>query len=122
MRTAAIQLQDRTGFGRWRLAATWILILAFALQSYVTQTHFHPATIQVVAHSSVHTAPPGGSEEVACPLCQAVASAGAFVATDSVATLPIGAWAAFACRAPVRTGLTLTPAGFAWRSRAPPQA
>jgi hypothetical protein len=122
MTAAAAQLQDRTRLGARRAAVTWILLLAFALQSYVTQTHFHPGAFEPATHTSIRMAPPGGDEAGACPLCQAVASAGVFIATAAVMATALAAGFILVARAPAKAGRTATPAGFAWRSRAPPQS
>jgi hypothetical protein len=127
---AAAALQDRTRVGVGRLFATWLMLLAFALQSYVTQTHFHPpasvsdaaAAVSSAPHASARAAPPGGDEALACPLCQAVAAAGAFLTPRAVVAAPLVALTLLVSRAPAETGRTAGPSGFAWRSRAPPQS
>jgi hypothetical protein len=73
----------------WRFV-TWVVVLAFALQSFVTQTHFHwapQATTNVKLLESAsrpHKAPVENS--ATCPFCQAIVHAGAFFA--SAAPLP----------------------------------
>ena len=129
MSAAAAQFTDRARPGAWRLAVTWALLLAFALQSYVTQTHLHPAAVperagaaQSVGHAVALPAPPAGEEAIACPLCQAIAAAGSFLAPSLSSTQPPAMLALLLAAGPAAVaGLAATPLGFAWRSRAPPQ-
>lgn len=122
MRAAAFQFQDGARPGARRFAVTWILLLAFALQSYVTQTHLHAQAFQPAPRASAHSSSPGDGEALACPLCQVVASAGVFLTPAAMAAVPPGAWSVPISRAPAETGRTTAPAGFAWRSRAPPRS
>jgi hypothetical protein len=129
MTAAAVRVTDRRRAGLWRLGVIWAVLLAFALQSYVTQTHVHPtavaadaAAIQPAARASAEQAPAGGGEALACPLCQAVSVAGAFVAPGAVGVLPLTVWPVPVSRAPTKPGRAVALAGFAWRSRAPPQS
>ena len=83
------------------------MLIAFAFQSYLTQTHIHlPSPAPVAAAKltdSSHSKPaakdiaahrrapadkaPSDDNPVKCPLCQAVGYAGHFVAPAAVATL-----------------------------------
>jgi hypothetical protein len=114
--------------GAWRFAVTWVLLLAFALQSYVTQTHFHPSAaserapaIQLAGKALAQPAPPGGDEAIACPICQAIAAVGTFLAPGLPSAQPPAVLVLLASNFVAVAGLAATPAGFAWRSRAPPQ-
>jgi len=132
MTAAAAQLGDTMG-GRTRpalrrLAVTWILLLAFSLQTYIAQTHFHapPAAPSRAAADQPaklvgHPPAPAGQDAIGCPLCQVAAAAGAFLAPAVSSPQPARALAALAARSPIVVGLAPAPAGFAWRSRAPPQ-
>ena len=122
MRAAAFQFQDGARANARRLAVTWILLLAFALQSYLTQTHLHAQAFQPAARASAHNSSPADREALACPLCQVVASAGIFLTPAATAAVPPGVWSIPTSRAPAETGRTTAPAGFAWRSRAPPRS
>jgi hypothetical protein len=102
-----------------------MVLIAFALQAYVTQTHIHSPPIPQIgvasAGSATAQAPTPADEETACPFCQAMAAAGAFVGPPPTAvTLPIVRIEADALPSVV-IGLILQAAGFSWRSRAPPQ-
>ena len=116
--------------GARRLVVTCILLLAFVLQSFVTQTHIHGAPASVGRGSiadaagkvSATPSKPTHDDGVACPLCQATAAAGAFF---SPAVLAVGApvvQAEAAILSPTFAGLAIAAAGFSWRSRAPPQS
>jgi hypothetical protein len=128
MTVAAAQFRDGARSNAWRFALTWLLLIAFALQSYVTQTHFHPAAsheasaIRLAGPPLAQTAPPADQEAIACPLCQAIAAAGAFLAPGLPTAAPPAALILLSPSLPAVAGLAATPAGFSWRSRAPPQA
>ncbi len=115
--------------GAWRLVVTWILLFAFALQSYVTQTHVHGAPalaerapmVEVVGQSVHDGASPAHDEAIACPFCQAIAVAGAFFSPAGAALGALVVRAQAASLPPIAVGLVIAPAGFSWRSRAPPQ-
>ena len=130
MRVAAANIPGSGRSGLWRIVATWILLFAFALQSYVTQTHVHSAPapaergaiVQLAGQSSAHVPSPGHDETLACPFCQAIAAAGAFFSPASIALSPLVAQADAAALPRIIAGLAIAPAGFSWRSRAPPQS
>ena len=111
------------------MALTWAVLIAFALQSYVTQTHVHWETVSPVAGSTsgqagpaVQSTQPADPEVLACPLCQAVAAAGAFVDAAPISVSLPSVRVRIAARPPTTASLAVRAAGFSWRSRAPPQA
>ena len=130
MNVAAAHVPEigRTSPGRF--VVTWILLLAFALQSYVTQTHVHRAPsaaesgaiVGVVGQVSARAVPPVHDEGIACPFCQAISAAGAFFSPAAVELPRLVAQARAAALSQILVGLAIAPAGFSWRSRAPPQA
>ncbi|HXV01726.1 MAG TPA: hypothetical protein VG166_14630 [Caulobacteraceae bacterium] len=130
MTIAAAQMPEfKRSSGGGRLVVTWMVLLAFALQSYITQTHIHDATAPArsaipagVSQATVAATSPADQEAIACPFCQAVAAAGAFFAAPPVVPAPPLAQARTVASAPVAIGLFLPSAGFSWRSRAPPQS
>ncbi len=122
MTAAAAQLPDSPRPSVRRLAATWLLLLAFALQAYVTQTHLHAGDFQPAPRASVQASSPDGGEALACPLCQAVATAGVFLTSGVAAALGPAVSSALLSRVPAEAGRAVGPAGFAWRSRAPPRS
>lgn len=90
------------GFARWTI--TLLVFLAFAFQSYVTQTHIHfPHEAAVNIFASADKSPshaksdtsgkqspdkyPPNDDPANCPICQEVAHAGQFVMPDYVAVL-----------------------------------
>jgi hypothetical protein len=127
MRSAATK-SSRTALRlpQWR-ALTWVLLFAFAFQSYVTQTHFHgagPETGHFAAAKLLVKLPgqeklPPGNDSSDCPFCQAIAHSGAFFSpTTPLFVLPV--WAGYS--SPffmVRTANDMT-ARHGWQSRAPP--
>ena len=118
---------ERASFGR--LVVTWVLLFAFALQSYVTQTHIHHpqvaaergAVVKIVGDLSARASAPIQDEAIACPFCQAIAAAGAFFSPAAVELPALVARAEAAALSPILVGLAIASAGFSWRSRAPPQ-
>lgn len=81
-----ISAARQKGIGRF--AVTFLLLLAFAFQSCLTQTHIHgysiaPAqacAVKCAVHVSVTNPSPLGEAAADCPLCQAIVHAGAFFA------------------------------------------
>ncbi len=128
MRKAATSPAEvRRGIPGWRLV-TWIVLLAFTLQSFVTQTHMHwssgAGSGAIVAGSFDGPAPqnksPFEKDKTACPFCQAIVHAGAFFASAApLLPLPF-AWAAHSPPRLIATKFSAFPA-HSWQSRAPPQ-
>ena len=109
--------------GAWRLIVSVILLFAFGLQSYITQTHFHRPPVAAERLALVaHGPSPADNEASGCPFCQAIAAAGAFFAsaTAALGAPPLRTLAT--ARPPIPVGLASAAAGFGWRSRAPPQS
>jgi len=127
MKKAATELAEiRRGNLGWRSVA-WVLLLAFTLQSFVTQTHIHGApqamagaTIgNVLATASPQDKSPIENDTTTCPFCQAVAHAGAFFASAApLLLLPV---ISAACATPrlIATAIRV-PSALGWQSRAPP--
>ena len=121
----------RTGLAVWRRgmgrqAFVWVLLIAFALQSYLTQTHIH-GTNQTLGGICIvkclekapaeNTAP---SKSVAdCPLCQAVVHAGFFFAPAVPIAAHLCLWVR--CASPFTdSNASFSASAHNWRSRAPP--
>jgi hypothetical protein len=119
----SVRLGDRSRRIGWH-AVTLLLLLAFALQSYLAQTHIHETSgtlsqtcvSKCVVHLPLSHFPFG--EAADCPLCQAVVHAGAFFAPAILAVIAlcqcveflISARQDFAPRtASVRHGLSRAP-------------
>jgi hypothetical protein len=112
----------------WRYV-TWILVLAFSLQSYVAQTHIHITshTIDRVAAGKPLASTPAHNKKSpaedgtdACPFCQAVANASAFFAPAAPLVLPPALWAE-SVALPLLAGTVGGATTHNWHSRAPPQ-
>lgn len=80
----------------WRLGVTLFALLAFALQSYTTQTHIHKPTLPGFAGIAAaldlgipvkDSKAPAKQDQQNCPLCQSVAHAGAFISPSAAAVL-----------------------------------
>jgi hypothetical protein len=105
----------------WRFAV-WLILAAFALQSYVVQTHIHdatPAAVSKIFTAIGHGKSPANNSPLDCPFCQATLS-DAFVLSSApfIFFLPVGIFLA----APDRPGpASYDTAAHIWRSRAPPQ-
>ena len=130
MKSASTRLSRFERGGVWRLALTALLLFAFGLQSYVTQTHFHaPAAASALQLQSGQTgressqaASPLHDEATACPFCQAISTAGAYFNSTAVSLAAPLKQASTADIPPVAVGPSNVARGFDWRSRAPPQA
>jgi hypothetical protein len=120
-----IRATRRRGVG-WH-AITSFLLLAFALQSFLTQTHIHGAhgswgTPACVEKCVTHVPAPASpfDSTATCPLCQAIVHAGAFFVPGVVKILVPHLW--LACMLPVATPtaprFVLPRSGL---SRAPPR-
>jgi len=88
----------RPGRG-WHHAVASLVLILFALQSYVTQTHIHflnaaPGTVQSVTGGVAIKAPahgklPPADNPATCPICQDMALAGHYTAPGAILlTLP----------------------------------
>jgi hypothetical protein len=118
MNTAAKEIAGVKG--RWHFAI-WLFLVAFTLQSYVVQIHFHdaaPTAISKVLANTGHGKSPADNSPLDCPFCQAALSSAfalfatplVFISADStiLATLNRPASASYDTMAHI------------WRSRAPP--
>jgi hypothetical protein len=104
----------------WR-AAIWLVVIAFALQSFVAQTHIHDAA--TVIHQSVsgsHGKPPIDNGPLDCPLCQAVAHGSTYFPPASALFLLPAACIELATSV-LSLRVTFVVAAHSWKSRAPPK-
>lgn len=130
MRGATAHFPDIGRAGAGRLVLTWMVLLAFALQSYITQTHVHHAPtaagrapmVALVGATSALSPAPADHEAIACPFCQAIAAAGGFFTPAPVAIFLLVGQAESVALPTVDVGLAGAAAGFSWRSRAPPRS
>jgi hypothetical protein len=108
-----------------RLAITLFALLAFSLQSYVTQIHIHGTTWNPAATLDTgKTQQPGKiparNDQNSCPLCQVIAHAGQFV-TPSAVAIALPALVAFHVVADKDTATVTHSFSHSWKSRAPPR-
>jgi hypothetical protein len=124
MTTAAVRTSGIRRLSAARRIVVFIAALAFALQSYIAQTHFHglPESMGGGVSIAVPHAPatPLDHRTADCPFCQAVIHAGVFITpTTLLLHLPF-AWTKTA--ALVFTGPAASDAtAHDWHSRAPPR-
>ena len=108
-----------------RLTITLFALLAFSLQSYVTQIHVHGATWNTAAIFDVGKIQqpgkiPAGNDQNNCPICQVIAHAGQFV-TPSAVAIALPAPAAFHIAVDKDTATATHSTSHNWKSRAPPR-
>lgn len=121
---ASEAVKSRTWGAGFR-ALSWVLLLAFTLQSFITQTHLHGAIAHhessaTAASAVAHKNAPAENSAADCPFCQAIIHAGAFYAPSTQALVVPLSWSATA----VRFFIGKSVAGFPphrWYSRAPPR-
>jgi hypothetical protein len=111
-----------------RLLITFVVMLAFGLQSYITQTHIHlaPDSFASIAklNASKQQQPdkfPANGDPANCPICQEIAHTGQFV-TPSAAVVLLPSVAVSIIRIVADIPAIAQDASHAWRSRAPPKA
>jgi hypothetical protein len=107
-----------------RRFVVFVAILAFAFQSYITQTHIHELQGFSGGVSTTHSPAPSKTpfhdSQTDCPFCQAVIHAGFFVASAAPALrLPVALVETVAL-------VLIAPAASVavahdWQSRAPPR-
>jgi hypothetical protein len=110
-------------------AVTWIVLLAFTLQSFVTQTHIHgvfggtvgAAAGKTLGKSSPHSNAPARDSSRECQFCQAITHAGVFSAPAAPSLiLP---FTLIVTEAPSFLGAVIfVISPHPWDSRAPPQS
>ena len=118
-------------FSAMRLLITLAVLLAFGLQSYITQTHIHLAPdapfssySKLNAQSGKEQQPdkfPANGDPANCPICQEILHSGQFV-TPSAAVLLLPTIAVSVIKIVANIPVVAQGASHAWRSRAPPKA
>lgn len=113
--------------GRGFRALTLLVVFAFSLQSFVTQTHIHgvasaePGIVKLIKHPAQNPSPADSSDSSSCAFCQAVAHSAVFFAPAAPLLLPPAAWFIPALLpASLLAGNHAVAHG--WQSRAPPKA
>ncbi len=120
--------------GRWRQAFVFAMLLAFALQGYVVQTHIHfapgaAALLDAVAAShgvkgaaqDHHDKYPPADDPANCPICQEILHSGQFVTPSAAALLPPSLAASTIAIVDVELPFVLA-LSHSWRGRAPPHS
>ncbi|HZQ40680.1 MAG TPA: DUF2946 family protein [Rhizomicrobium sp.] len=106
-----------------RFVAALIALFSLTLQAYVVQTHIHVRGVEITAlgQAGHHPTPLGDKDNPDdCPICQAFATAGAFV---TPAQIILALVLAFVLTAPfIALPATAEPLlARNWQSRAPPR-
>jgi Protein of unknown function (DUF2946) len=107
---------------------TWLVLLAFALQSFITQTHIHGTfssagdaqIVKTLASVPSHGSKAPAENNADCPFCQAITHAGAFF-TPSTPTLILPVIWAEMVAPPVIDSAIDSFSSHPWQSRAPPR-
>lgn len=109
-----------------RLLVVLCTLIAFLFQAYTVQTHVHPLPAHAAAAAGKpdhNTQKPGkGTDDPDdCPICQAFALAGSFVAPPAI-LLPMATARLLAVAEPVSPPKPVRRVHSSWQSRAPPRA
>jgi hypothetical protein len=102
------------------------VLLAFAFQAYVVQTHIHgqlrsaAVTAQVQAVSPDRPAPNDPLDPATCKLCQEMVHSGAVLTPAGPGLVLLLDWVT-AFFPPAQVPATAIPPETGWQSRAPPQ-
>jgi len=114
----------------WRLAITFCALMAFAFQSYVTQTHIHmtgsaagiaTASADGGKPSAQHDRYPANQDPSNCPICQDMVHSGSFITPAAIAAVA-PSFAVSVIAIFIHTAIAIQPASHSWRGRAPPHA
>jgi hypothetical protein len=110
-----------------RLAISVLMLVAFALQSYVTQTHIHLAPGSFASYNQLGAAKkqlpdkfPAQDDPANCPICQEILHSGQFVTPSAAAVLLPSLSVSIIA---IVTHIVVAPeaTSHTWQSRGPPQ-
>jgi hypothetical protein len=108
-----------------RLALIFFTLFAFALQTFVVQTHIHAgASIGAIVGKSAGQQPnkfPQGNDPANCSICQEMLHAGAYVAPTTAIWQPV-VIATFIDVVVLEIRTITQTHSHGWKSRAPPRA
>jgi dienelactone hydrolase len=115
-----------------RVALVLFALLAFAFQSYVTQTHIHVggqsfgALVQLAATDGAKSTAskdkyPANQDPSNCPICQEMVHSGSFITPSAIAALP-PALAVSIVALRLEAAIAPQATSHSWRGRAPPHA
>lgn len=112
-----------TTLSGWRLAVLYAAMLAFALQSYVFQTHIHflPQAAVAGTQGGHHDKFPANDDPANCPLCQEILHSGHFITPAAQFLLPPTVAVSTILLVDKALPHVLAPS-HSWRGRAPPHA
>lgn len=118
-------------------AAVALTLVAFSLQSFMTQTHIHfapaleralaasnsalPGAHDAIASKKNHDRYPANQDPANCPICQEMLYAGHYVTPAAIAALA-PAWAISIIATVELVPLFVSARSHSWRGRAPPSA
>jgi hypothetical protein len=104
----------------WRFVAC-LLLIAFTLQSYITQTHIHDVRFSPISKilAGSNDKSPINNTPTDCPLCQAVAHDGPFF-VPAIALLLLTTVLIRLVTRPPRAGTNADVPVHSWQCRAPP--
>lgn len=107
-------------------AITWIVLLAFALQSFIMQTHIHGAfgdrigLTATATNAPAHKNAPAENSTADCLFCQAIVHAAAFYAPSAPGPVLPTSWAKTAVAFFIVETIGRVSSHL-WHSRAPPR-
>jgi hypothetical protein len=114
-----------TGLSGWRLVLVWLALTAFAVQTYLVQTHIHfsPAALTQLAEKSGghHDRWPANDDPANCPICQELLHSGQFVTPSAQFLLPPTLAVSTIALVDEALPLVFAPS-HSWQGRAPPHA
>ncbi len=121
--------------GGWRIIVAWLALIAFAQQSFITQTHIHfaagPFSSAALAQTdsakaqkaNSHSTPdkyPSSDDPANCPICQEIAATGHFV-MPAAAALTLPAQDIYAATLLLTAPAFRSAPSHGWQGRAPPR-
>jgi Protein of unknown function (DUF2946) len=131
-RAKASRLRNSATLTGWRQALVFAVLVAFALQGYIVQTHIHfsPEAAALLdadagAHASKdashHDKYPPADDPANCPICQEILHSGQFVTPSATALVPPSLAASTIAIVDVELPFVFA-LSHSWRGRAPPHS
>jgi len=128
-KTKALKRHSAPTLTGWRRALVYAVLVAFALQTYIVQTHIHfaPAALSQLAggHEAVpqgsHDKYPANDDPANCPICQEILHSGQYL-TPSAAALLLPTLAVSTIAMVDKALPHLSAPSHSWRGRAPPHS
>jgi hypothetical protein len=131
-RAKASRLRNSATLTGWRQALVFAVLVAFALQGYIVQTHIHfspEAAALLDADTGAHAANgtshhdkyPPADDPANCPICQEILHSGQFITPSAQFLLP-PTFAVSTITLVDRALPHILAPSHSWRGRAPPHA